>query len=39
VEKSVTTATDVLAAADELAEQFQALRREVDQFLVTVRAA
>ena len=39
VEKSVTTATDVLAAADELAEQSQALRREVDQFLVTVRAA
>jgi hypothetical protein len=39
VEKSVTTATDVLAAADELVEQSQALRREVDQFLVTVRAA
>jgi methyl-accepting chemotaxis protein len=39
VEKSGATATDVLAAADDLAEQSQALRREVDQFLMTVRAA
>jgi methyl-accepting chemotaxis protein len=39
VEKSGSTATDVLAAADDLAEQSQALRREVDQFLMTVRAA
>jgi methyl-accepting chemotaxis protein len=39
VEKSGATATDVLAAADDLAEQSQALRREVDQFLITVRAA
>ena len=39
VEKSGSTATDVLAAADDLAEQSQTLRREVDQFLMTVRAA
>jgi methyl-accepting chemotaxis protein len=39
VEKSGSTATDVLAAADDLAEQSQTLRREVDQFLITVRAA
>jgi methyl-accepting chemotaxis protein len=39
VEKSGSTATEVLAAADDLAEQSQALRREVDQFLITVRAA
>ena len=38
VEKSVATATDVLTAADELAEQSQALSREVDPFLATVRA-
>src|SRR6266567_134271 len=39
VEKAGQTAGEVLADADELAKQSEALRREVDQFLATVRAA
>jgi methyl-accepting chemotaxis protein len=39
VDKSGVAASEVLAAATELASQSQALRREVDQFLLTVRAA
>ena len=39
VDKSGVAASEVLAAATELASQSQAMRREVDQFLLTVRAA
>ena len=39
VDKAGQTAGEVLADADELAKQSDALRREVDQFLATVRAA
>lgn len=39
VDEVGATAMTVLSAADQLAEQASALRQEVDQFLVTVRAA
>jgi len=39
VEKAGQTAGEVLEDANELAKQSEALRREVDQFLATVRAA
>jgi len=39
VDKAGQAATEVLADADELAKQSDSLRREVDNFLATVRAA